>query len=71
MDKIKHFVGCAALTFIGFLLTGNLMLSAILGLMVGIGKEIYDELYGTGFDWKDLVADVLGIFVAMLVLGNL
>lgn len=71
MDKIKHFVGCAFLTFVGFLLTGNLIIGAILGLMAGLGKEIYDELYGTGFDGLDLVADVLGIGVSIFFLSFL
>lgn len=71
MDKIKHFVGCAFLTFLGFLLTGSLIGGAVIGLVAGLGKEIYDEMYGTGFDWQDLAADVLGVLVASLILGSM
>ena len=68
MDKIKHFVGCAYITFLGFLLTDSIEIGAIIGLLVGLGKEIYDELYGTGFDWRDLVADGLGVLITSLFL---
>lgn len=70
-DKIQHFVGCAFITFIGFLLTDNILAGAALGMSVGIGKEIYDELYGTGFDWRDIVADGLGVLVAIVFLGSM
>jgi len=65
-DKKLYYVASYMLTF-GFgvliqpeewyehLLTGGLALS------VGVGKELYDEKYGTGFDKNDLLWDSLGV----------
>ena len=65
-DKKLHYFASYMLTF-GFgaiiqpeewhehLLAGGLALS------VGIGKELYDEKYGTGFDKNDLLWDSLGV----------
>jgi membrane-associated PAP2 superfamily phosphatase len=33
--------------------------------ILGIIKEIYDEMFGSHFSWGDIVADVLGILVAL------
>lgn len=67
-DKLQHAVGCAFITFLGFLLSGNLIFGAIIGVMAGLSKEIYDEMYSTGFDWRDLAADGLGVLITSLFL---
>ena len=38
------------------------------GFAVGVGKEVYD-IKKTGFDWPDILADVVGIGTALLVWG--
>ena len=65
-DKKLHYFASYMLTF-GFgaliqpeewyehLLAGGLALS------VGVGKELYDEKYGTGFDKNDLLWNSLGV----------
>jgi uncharacterized protein YfiM (DUF2279 family) len=37
----------------------------LLSLILGIIKEIYDEIFGSHFSWGDLLADILGILVAL------
>lgn len=37
--------------------------AGVITLAVGIGKEIYDKYYTTGFDLWDLLADLIGILV--------
>ena len=46
----------------------GIVLGSIISAIVGIGKEFWDNKYGTGFDYKDLIADTCGI---MLAIGSL
>lgn len=42
-------------------------LSALIVLAIGVIKEIYDKLSGTGTPQvKDLIADVIGVFLGLL-----
>jgi len=34
---------------------------------VGLLKEIYDQFYGSGFDWWDFTADMLGIWLGQTI----
>ena len=71
-DKKIHYFASYILTFgfgtiiqpekwYGHLLVGGLALSA------GVGKELYDEKYGTGFDKNDLLWDSLGILNGLTI----
>lgn len=43
------------------------IVSAAMMLAYGVAKEVYDKLSGKGsFEWADLFADILGIFVGIL-----
>lgn len=68
MDKYYHFAGCGLLTLVGYLITDSTLIGATLAFSVGLGKEIYDEIYGTGFDLADLAADLTGIFMVSFIL---
>lgn len=37
-----------------------------MAIVVGVGKEVYD-IKRTGFDWKDLIADGVGILIGTLI----
>ena len=77
-DKIAHFVVSLLLTaFFAFLIksTESGIASVICGIYasivtmcVGIGKEIWDNFRGTGFDLYDLLADAFGCLTALLAL---
>lgn len=41
--------------------TMSITVGSIITLMLGVAKEIYDQIKYKGFDWKDIVADILGI----------
>jgi len=65
-DHVSHFFVCFIVTaicttFLGFW-------AWTIGLAVGIGKEVYD-IRKTGFDWTDIVADVVGILTALGLWG--
>ena len=62
-DKTKHAVVSFGLTVIAWCLTWNIPLSMVLALLVGIGKETWDQLSasGSGWDNEDILADIIGI----------
>ena len=70
-DKIFHFIGFGAFSF--FLFLGyprlvpklNILVSLILGLVVEIAQN---HIPHRGFDYLDLVADLLGSLVAVIFL---
>lgn len=66
-DKLKHIVLSAIIAVVL-----NLILpwwvAAILTLAIGVGKEVYDKVSGKGHpEWKDLLADVVGIVVGLSI----
>jgi len=77
-DKAFHLASSAFITAGGFYFLHqeqdverekSLLISAGVSLAIGIGKEIYDRGKPKHVaSWKDLVADVVGIGVAMLIL---
>jgi len=66
-DKQQHFIVC-------FLLTTLLLMSSGPGLTfltvsaIGLGKELWDHRYGSGFCWFDMLANGLGMAVGFIVL---
>ena len=65
-DKLRHIVVSAIIA-----VALNLFLpwwaAGLITLAVGVGKEIYDKVTGKGHsEWKDLVADVVGILIGVL-----
>ena len=62
-DKQKHFVAGVVSGYVGSKLTKNKFLGALIGsLIVGVGKEVYDEIKYKGYDNKDILATALGCF---------
>lgn len=59
-DKRLHFVWSFWLTVAGHLVWPPGLAVAV-SLLLGVGKELWDERYGSGFCWLDLVANALGI----------
>lgn len=63
-DKQQHIlVSCiimmACLVFMTFIP------SFIVTFAIGIAKEIWDKIYGTGFCWYDMLGNMVGIVVAI------
>lgn len=76
-DKFMHALLCfiialmAGFTLIGLgcPLAGCLVGGAMPALVAGLVKEWTDKDYGNKFDYKDLIADVVGIVLAVAVLA--
>lgn len=75
-DKYVHLLACLLLTFVvgqAVFLCGGLPLpncaaiGAIAAMAVGFFKEWYDEFKGGELDYKDLLADVAGCLLGLLV----
>jgi len=73
-DQYKHFFVCFAITALGTVpwqiwhAGWMLWLPTALGLLAGFCKEFAD-IWGSGFDWTDILADVAGIVAAMTLIG--
>lgn len=66
MDKLLHFLICFIVTISVTILRGWLP-ALISGAVIAFAKEIYDEAYYKGFDWKDIIADVAGIITGLMI----
>lgn len=66
LDHVSHFFVCFTITAICTPFLGVWALTV--GFAVGVGKEVYD-IKKTGFDWTDILADVVGIAVAHVCFG--
>lgn len=76
-DKLCHFAACLLISLIWGAITcvtnptvGAMLISAAgAGLGAGFGKE-YGDLVAKDntWDWKDIIADVIGVAVAVLIL---
>ncbi len=65
-DKLKHIV-VSAIIAVALNLILPWWVAAILTLAIGVGKEVYDKVTGKGHpEWKDLVADLVGIIIGVL-----
>jgi hypothetical protein len=63
-DKQQHIIiSCAIMA--ACLIYLGIAQSLSLTFVIGIGKEIWDECYGTGFCWYDVLGNAMGILVAI------
>lgn len=66
-DKVLHMICCFAIVVI-FGLILNVVSGIALALIASFGKEAYDEVKYKGWKLDDLLADLLGIVLGILVL---
>jgi len=65
-DKHQHIMASfmIMLTCLFFL---TVMPSLVLTFAIGVAKEIWDKYYGSGFCWYDMLANSLGIILAIVL----
>ena len=63
-DKQQHIVVSFCIMECNLIIFG-LAQSVFLTFVIGFGKEVWDEYYGTGFCWYDILGNALGILVAI------
>ena len=66
-DKLQHFCGSFILLLLAQMFLAPLV-AALFTFAVGYVKELWDDRYGSGFCWYDMLANLLGIVTALLVL---
>jgi hypothetical protein len=73
-DHIKHFFVCFIITALGTIpwwiwqQRWMVWIPVALGLLAGFYKE-FKDIRTTGFDWTDILADVVGIVTALSLWG--
>lgn len=66
-DKRKHLVVSLGLVLVCQSLGATPIVAASLTLLIGLGKEIWDHFYGSGFCWYDMLANMLGILCGLSI----
>lgn len=61
-------LGSFTLTMGAFIVTGKFWLAVGFSLVVGIAKEVYDYCGGGVASWGDMIANVLGVGIAVVIL---
>ena len=65
-DKQQHFFVCFALTTLLLMSIGpELTFLVVSG--IGLGKELWDHWYGSGFCWLDMLANCFGMAAGVLI----
>ena len=64
-DKQQHFKICFGLGLF-FIPTIELVNSVILIFLIGLGKEVFDHCYGSGFCWYDIQVNLSGLTLSVL-----
>lgn len=65
-DKLKHIV-VSAIICVALNLFLPWWVAGLITLGIGVGKEVYGKVTGKGHpEWKDLVADLVGILIGVL-----
>ena len=68
-DKFWHFIGFLFLTITLHLYQVSNIFVLIIVITLGVGKEFWDWWHGRYFDFKDLMADAIGVFLAYMING--
>lgn len=63
-DKLKHFFACLLIVLISSLWL-PIFQAVILAITTGYLKELWDEQYGSGFCWYDMMANGIGTCVGL------
>jgi len=68
LDKLLHLYACAILILGITFCTQKLILGILITLLIALGKEFYDGYFGTEFDLVDIVFDIFGIIIGVLII---
>ena len=67
-DKQQHFYYSMFIFLVGFLMLPGVLSSVLGAFLVGLGKEIWDHYFGSGFCWYDMLANQLGIVFGWVII---
>lgn len=66
-DKAQHII-CGFMAVVALTQLLGLVVASLLVLLLGLLKELWDLAIGTGFSWYDIVANLAGVALALMVL---
>lgn len=66
-DKLLHFSFSCILLF-GTTIFFPFIESLVIVISIGWLKEIWDEYYGNGWSWGDIIANIVGILLGVIIL---
>lgn len=68
-DKLLHLLVNLTIVIVFGLLSG-IVIGVGLAVIASLSKEVYDEYRpnGSGWDWNDIVADIIGILIGIFIL---
>lgn len=66
-DKQQHFYYSFFIFLFSFLLLPNVAIALLGAFLVGLGKEIWDHYFGSGFCWYDMLANQVGIILGCVM----
>lgn len=64
-DGMQHTILSATMTAV-FGVFMPCAIAAILTMVIGVVKEVYDKYRGGRCEWKDLVCDIIGILIGAI-----
>ena len=67
VDKQLHFIAGFIISALVILITGSIAAGLIVTFFAGFYKEFKDEMDYAGFDWKDLLATMIGGIIPALI----
>ena len=67
VDKQRHFSVSCLLVLLFLTVGTGFLISIALTWLIGLGKEVWDRFYGSGFCWLDMVANAAGIATGVLL----
>ena len=67
IDKQIHFIIGFVISTIVILITGSIASGLIVTFFIAFNKEFKDEMDYAGFDWRDLLATMIGGVIPALI----
>ena len=65
-DKVLHLI-CNFIIVVVLGFTFNIVTGISVALIASLSKELYDEIKYKGWSWDDLMADLIGIVLGIIV----
>ena len=67
VDKQLHFIAGFIISALVILITGSIAAGLIVTFFMAFYKEFKDEMEYAGFDWRDLLATMIGGIIPALI----
>lgn len=65
-DKVLHLI-CNFIIVVVLGFTFNIVTGVSVALIASLSKELYDEIKYKGWSWDDLIVDLIGIVLGIIV----